>query len=561
MKTLLASRGLLLAVLLFFICGKTSFVQAQTTLAAGDIAFVGWNSYDDATNGATNDDQIAFVLLRDITANTVIFFTDFGWTNANQFQTANPCGASTGAVSDGIIRWTASQNMTCGTLVWLKTKYLSTAPLASTGTVAGIYKTAGSTTPAQYVSIASANDQVFAFQSTNVNTTTGVITSPTLIAAATLQVAWDSDLDACTFTSSQSMLPAALTNASLVIPAASLTDINSRRNARFNCFNTTTSASGMRSAMTSSTNWTYNQDATAAGVYNFASFGCTFSCSSTAPSITTQPTNQTACTGLSASFSVVAQNAVSYQWRVSTDGGVNYTNVSNGTLYSGATSATLNINNVTGLDGYLYRCNITNAVATVATNAAKLTVNRFILQPTNMSTCSSCGAGFTVIARGSGLTYQWQISTDNGMTFSDISNGGVYSGATTKTLVISNANGLNGRQYRCILGGCPSGVTSNAATLTVTTTASPTTLAAGDVAIVAYNASDDANGGFTQDDEIVFVLLKDIVAGTDINFTDNAVLNGGAFASGMSCPAGHLKWIAGFDMSCGSQVKIKCKYL
>jgi Immunoglobulin I-set domain len=561
MKTLLTSRGLLLAALLFAIGSKISFVQAQTTLAAGDIAFVGWNSYDDGTNGATNDDQIAFVLLRDITANTVIFFTDFGWTNQSQFQTANPCGASTGAVSDGIIRWTATQNMSCGTLVWLKTKYLSTAPLASTGTVAAIYKTAGSTTPAQYVSISSSNDQVFAFQSSSVNGTTGVITNPTLVAAFTSQVAWDSNLDPCAFSSSQSMLPAALANASLVIPAVSMTDLNARDNARFNCFNTITSASGMRAAMTSSTNWTYNQTSSAMGVYNFSAFGCTFSCSSTAPSITTQPANQIACTGLSASFSMAAQNAVSYQWRVSTDGGANYTNLTNGTLYSGVTTATLNINNVTGMDGYLYRCNITNAVTTVTTNAAKLTVNRFILQPTNMSTCSSCGAGFTVIARGGNLAYQWQISTDNGLTFSDLSNGGVYSGVTTKTLAISNANGLNGRQYRCILGGCPAGVTSNAATLTVTSTASPTTLAAGDVAIVAYNASDDANGGFTQDDEIVFVLLKDIVAGTDINFTDNAVLNGGTFASGMICPAGHLKWIAGFDMSCGSQVKIKCKYL
>ncbi|MFN3410418.1 MAG: beta strand repeat-containing protein, partial [Limisphaerales bacterium] len=72
-----------------------------------------------------------------------------------------------------------------------------------------------------------------------------------------------------------------------------------------------------------------------------------------APSISTQPTPQTAPLGGSASFTVVASGAgLSYQWR--RDG----TNLSNGGPISGATSATLTINPVaatdaaTGTDGY-----------------------------------------------------------------------------------------------------------------------------------------------------------------------------------------------------------------
>jgi len=39
-----------------------------------------------------------------------------------------------------------------------------------------------------------------------------------------------------------------------------------------------------------------------------------------------------------------------------------------------------------------------------------------------------------VIASGTSLTYKWQVSTDNGANFTDLSDGGVVSGATTATL-------------------------------------------------------------------------------------------------------------------------------
>lgn len=70
---------------------------------------------------------------------------------------------------------------------------------------------------------------------------------------------------------------------------------------------------------------------------------------------------------------------------------------------------------------------------------------------------------------GGTLSYQWQLSSDGGTSFAPISNGGVYSGATTDTLAISSVTGLNGNQYRVVItssGGAPS-VTSAAATLTV----------------------------------------------------------------------------------------------
>ncbi len=80
--------------------------------------------------------------------------------------------------------------------------------------------------------------------------------------------------------------------------------------------------------------------------------------------VTTQPVNQAICTDKIASFSVAVSGSgpYTYQWQVSTNGGNTYADVTNGGVYSGATSATLTITAppVT-MSGYVYRCNITGA--------------------------------------------------------------------------------------------------------------------------------------------------------------------------------------------------------
>jgi hypothetical protein len=556
-----------------FLWLNLSYLYAQTTLTTGDIAIVGWNAYDDGTNGLTNDDQIAFVLLKDITANTVIYFTDYGWvsTPTARFQVSSPSGCTGGtppygAQSDGIMKWTSSSAMTCGTLVWFKSKFLSAAPLASSGTVSGVSPTASTaaSTIRQYVGLPTTGDQVFAFQVAAGDVaalSTGVINNPTLLAAMNMRVSWETTMDICSNNANQSTLPAALANASIFIPSANGTDLSARINARFNCSgNTTAAPSVLRGNFSTSSNWTFNQTNSTTGLYNFGAFGCTFTCSASAPDITTQPTAQTTCDTRSASFTIVANNTTGYQWQISTDGGTNYSNLSNAGVYSGVTGTTLSISNATGLDGNFYRCVVSNASFTSNSSGVRLTVNRFVLQPSSMTSCSACPAGFTVSARGLGLTYQWQESISGGA-FANLTNSGVYSGINTKTLAISTANGLTGRQYRCVLGGCASPINSNAATLTVSGTAQ-TTLAAGDIAIVGLNTGDDGVNGLIQDDEILFVLLKDIVAGTEISFSDIAWNSSTqSFLTGTNCSTGIVKWIAPSNMTCGSQIKIKSKYL
>jgi hypothetical protein len=92
--------------------------------------------------------------------------------------------------------------------------------------------------------------------------------------------------------------------------------------------------------------------------------------------------------------------------------------------------------------------------------------------PANQTICTDKVATFTVaVTAGSGPhSYQWQVSTNNGNTFTNIANGGVYSGATTATLTITAPPvSMSGYQYRAIVTGaapCAS-VTSRNAILTV----------------------------------------------------------------------------------------------
>ncbi len=81
--------------------------------------------------------------------------------------------------------------------------------------------------------------------------------------------------------------------------------------------------------------------------------------------------------------------------------------------------------------------------------------------------CENGSLVFSSPANGNGLIYQWQAST--GGVFSNISNGGMYSGTGTSTLSVSNASmALNNTKYRCLVSSlCASNAISDTATLTV----------------------------------------------------------------------------------------------
>ena len=85
-------------------------------------------------------------------------------------------------------------------------------------------------------------------------------------------------------------------------------------------------------------------------------------------------------------------------------------------------------------------------------------------QPSNANICTGGNVNFSIVSTGV-EKFQWQ--EDNGGGFTNISNGGIYSGTTTETLTITGATGvMDGYDYRCILSnGCDQTLNSNSVNL------------------------------------------------------------------------------------------------
>src|SRR5690606_25681022 len=182
----------------------------------------------------------------------------------------------------------------------------------------------------------------------------------------------------------------------------------------------------------------------------------------TAPGISTQPApTQVLCSGDDATFSVTSPGAISYQWYVSTDGGSTFTEI------AGGNSATYTLNSVTtAQQSNQYKVLVSGQCNSVFSDVATITVQEppsISQHPQNVTLCTGSNNTFSVTAGGTGLTYQWQLSTDGGATFTDIP------GAVSSTFTVNSlTGGMNGHRYRVNIGGtCAPGVTSNAATLTV----------------------------------------------------------------------------------------------
>jgi hypothetical protein len=76
-----------------------------------------------------------------------------------------------------------------------------------------------------------------------------------------------------------------------------------------------------------------------------------------------------------------------------------------------------------------------------------------VAQPVSLSVKHPSGGTFGFEALlGSSTTFQWQVSTDEGATWSNTTDGATYSGSQTASLqILSSTTGMNGYQYRCLV--------------------------------------------------------------------------------------------------------------
>lgn len=166
-----------------------------------------------------------------------------------------------------------------------------------------------------------------------------------------------------------------------------------------------------------------------------------------------------ACGSTSLTFTGTATAPVVNYWQTSATGTL--------TSFNAGSART-----VTASGSYFVRAynSSTNCWSASAIGPYSVTINNNVnitAQPANRTVLDGNNTTFAVTATNA-ASYQWQVNTGSG--FSNITNGGIYSGATTPTLSITGATStLNGYQYRVVItGNSPcTGATSNAATLTV----------------------------------------------------------------------------------------------
>jgi hypothetical protein len=176
--------------------------------------------------------------------------------------------------------------------------------------------------------------------------------------------------------------------------------------------------------------------------------------------------------------------SISYQWEYSNDNFVSNVN----DLVGQTNPASASTGTITSTTYYRLRVTCAAGPTTGYSNIVTIVVSNqasIVTQPVNISACPGETRTFTVIAFPlPGLSYQWQVSTNGGSTWTNIA-GEIFPNLTLTNLTTT----MNGYQYRVIVSGCGSPVTSNAATLTVYAPVSITTQPANVSACAGNNAT------------------------------------------------------------------------
>jgi hypothetical protein len=244
----------------------------------------------------------------------------------------------------------------------------------------------------------------------------------------------------------------------------------------------------------------------------------------TAPTITAQPASLTVAAGSSATFSVTATGnpAPTYQWK------------KGATAISGATNASYTIASVVTGDAATYTVVATNSAGSVTSSGATLTVSSgatggpALSAPLAAQTVTT-GHAVSYTAQSVTGTYQWQVSSDSGATWSNLSNNGTYSGATARTLTVTGADStMNGYLFRYLATDSTGTSTSSAATLTVASAFLPfptgIVLVGSDTLYVTDSTANTVQKVTTAGDVTAFAGAKGTVGTLDA-FGENALFN------------------------------------
>lgn len=185
-------------------------------------------------------------------------------------------------------------------------------------------------------------------------------------------------------------------------------------------------------------------------------------------------TSQTIVAGAIASFNASASGnpAPTYQWQVSTDGGIKWNNITNSALYIGATTSSLAIVSTTtslSLNGNLYRYIATNSLGSATSNAATLTITvstsgqpAFSIQPPD-----------TTVTEGTILTLYGSATSATTITYQWYKDGAAISGATATTYTKALSALADSGLYKLVATNASGTTYSREATVTITAATPP----------------------------------------------------------------------------------------
>ena len=335
--------------------------------------------------------------------------------------------------------------------------------------------------------LATSGDQIFAYQ--GAAPTSGGASN--WIAAIQMNGGWDADgTDAET-----SAQPSAFTDGVNSISISPEVD-----NAKYDCSITTNSPANLAAAVNTASNWT-----TQGGI--LALDFCSFTCGSCVePVLTSVSAPSSACPGQTVALTINGTLNGANEWAI-------YTGSCGGTLVGTTTSSSFNVTPTATTTYYVSGrggCVVTESCQTATISVTSVQADA---GPNDVEKISG-NTAVVLLANGSAGDGTWSFVDpgDGQGSFSTTTNpNATFSGTAGQSYTLKWTIDNSG-------AGCPD--TEDEVTIVFL---SQTTLTTGDIAFIAYSADDD---------DLAFVILKDINAGTTINFTDRGWQAAGGFRSG-----------------------------
>jgi hypothetical protein len=199
---------------------------------------------------------------------------------------------------------------------------------------------------------------------------------------------------------------------------------------------------------------------------------CIVSAARALPTISQHPGNKSVCSGTNPTFIVGGisntSGAVSFKWQESINNGA-FADINDGADYSGTTTLTLTLPNVSStFNSRAYRCMVKDNTGSTPSFAGALAVSappNVLFDPKGNSVCvgAQIPHGVTFVANSS---YQWQLSTNNGASWSNVSDADGYTGSTTNNILYPPVTlAMDNHWYRYIITDVTSGCSNTSAVM------------------------------------------------------------------------------------------------